>query len=250
MAGYTGPFVAQQVGYDGLHQQIEAGSIPVTSQTDIDNLVKSLVARTAANSILVTAASLNLTQQVLSGTFQSGAGTSTASGVPATLWSLDSSMFQARDPGGVARFQAGNLPANGVSPAQWGFRANAADGTPLFDSIGAVGLPKKLAEVIQTSAVQGTNTSFADVSGGVTPSFTLSRQANLLVMAMGRVACQPVNSGFFTFLGLRCGSYCLFFWTTLAAGSYTAALQANAQGGVGAQWNVAYVDCVVFQFGS
>lgn len=270
---YTGPFIVQSVAYDQLHQTVVAGDIPVTSQTDVQNMVNNLVSRMSANSLQVTAAALNLTQ-TLTGSFQSGIGTTVVNSqgqlVQGTLWSLNQSEFQAIDPSGVTRAEMGNLAQNGLSPAQWGFRANGADGVPLFDSVGVIGLPKRLAEVINTSAVQGTNTSFADVSGAVTSTFTLSRQSNLLVMAMGRVAAQPANTGNFVFLGLRCGSstttgspsevdaatttvmfvpFCLFFWVTLAAGSFTAALQANAQGGVGAQWNVAYADVIVFQFG-
>lgn len=270
-AGYVGPFICQTIQYDGMIQAIEAGNIPITSSTDISNMVLAWAARAAAIGLNITAAALNL-PQTLTGTFQSGPSALTpgvGAGV-AAQWSLSQQMFQAFDPLGIPRFQAGNMPQNGISPAQWGGRINGPDGVTLFDGVGAVGLPKRLAEVIQTSAVQGTNSAFADVSGGVTPTFTLSRQSNVLVFAMGRFAAQPANTGNLAFLGLRCGSdttsgapaetdanttavsfvpFCLFFWDTLAAGSYTAALQASAQGGVGAQYNVAYLDVIVFQFG-
>jgi hypothetical protein len=271
---YSGTYIAQRVEYDGLNQNVTAGDIPVTNQNDVTNMVRSIVSLGAARSVIVAAAALNLSQQVLTGTFVSGTTTTstiTTGGNPATLWSLDRSMFQAFDPAGTARIQLGNLPVNGISPAQWGGRANAADGTPIWDSLGVVGLPKTLASVTQISAVQGTNTALADVSGGVTPTFTLSRTGNVLVMAMGRVGAQPVNTGNIAFLGLRCGSdqtagapnevdaatttlafypFSIFFLDTLAAGSYTAALQAYAQPvGVGAQWNVAYLSVAVFLFG-
>lgn len=265
---YTGPYIAQRVEYDGEHQQVTAGDIPVTSQNDVQNMTNNIVQYTATHQWFLTPGALNLARQVFTGSLVSGTS-ALPSAAPVSLWQLDQNMMQAFDTAGVARLQLGNLPANGASPAQWGGRANAADGTPLWDSLGVLGLPKRLAEVIQTSAVQGTNLSFADVSGAVTPTFTLARQSNVLVMAMGRIAAQAAGSGNVVFLGLRCGSdvttgapleadalsvdnfmpYCLFFWDTLAAGSYTAALQAQTSLGGANHWNVAYADVIVFQFG-
>jgi len=178
-------------------------------------------------------------------------------------------VFQVVDSGGNVSFEAGTLPARGNSPAQVGARANNA-GVPIWDSLGVLGLPKLLAEVIQTSAVQGTNTSFADVSGLVTPTFTLSRSSTVVTFAMGRFAAEAIGSGNIAFLGVRCGPntttgapaevdaqaarlfvpYCIFFRTVLAAGSYTAALQAQTSlSGGGNQWDVAYGSIDVWQFG-
>lgn len=266
--GYTGPYIAQRVEYDGEHQQVTAGDIPVTSQIDVQNMVNNIIQYETSHRWFATPGALNLSRQVFTGSMISGTS-ALPNGVPISLWQLDQNMMQAIDPNGIARLQLGNLPQNGASPAQWGGRANAADGTPIWDSLGVLGLPKRLAEVIQTTAVQGTNTSFADVSGAVTPTFTLSRQSNILVMAMGRIAAQAAGSGNVVFLGLRCGSdtttgapleadaiatdnfmpYCLFFWDTLAAGSYTAALQAQTSLTGANHWNVAYADVIVFQFG-
>jgi hypothetical protein len=148
VAGYIGPFICQTVAYDGITQDIEAGSIPVTNQTDVDNLVRSLVSRVALNSLQVTAAALNL-DQTLTGSLQSGTGVTTATGLRSTLWSLGQQEFEAIDPNGIVRAEMGNLPANGISPAQWGFRASKADGTPLFDSLGLIAA----ASVIATSEV-------------------------------------------------------------------------------------------------
>jgi hypothetical protein len=267
--GYTGPYIAQRVEYDGEHQQVTAGDIPVTSQNDVQNMVNNIVQYHSSHTYFITPGALNLSQQVFTGSLQSGTGTVASSGAPATLWQLNQQEFVAIDPTGIVRAEMGNLPVRGVSAAQWGFRATDASGTPIFDSLGVLGIPKRLAEVIQTTAVQGTNTSFADVSGAVTPTFTLSRASNVLVMAMGRIAAQAAGSGNVVFLGLRCGSdtttgapieadaiatdnfmpYCLFFWDTLAAGSYTAALQAQTSLTGANHWNVAYADVIVFQFG-
>lgn len=42
------------------------------------------------------------------------------------------------DTSNTIRAQMGNLAANGISPAQYGFRANDANGVPLFDSLGLI----------------------------------------------------------------------------------------------------------------
>jgi hypothetical protein len=146
VAGYVGPFICQQVEHDGLRQTIEAGSIPVTSSTDVDNLVQSLVSRGALNAFQVAGASLS-TRQVLTGTFQSGTGSivqPSGPPLPAGLWRLDPTMFQAFDPAGVARLQEGNLPLLGSSPAGWGIRVNDASGAPIMDSFGLFGTAKPL----------------------------------------------------------------------------------------------------------
>lgn len=181
-----------------------------------------------------------------------------------------SPLIQVTDPNGVVRAVLGNLAANGVSPAQWGFRANDASGNPIFDSLGLIGVAKNIAEVVNINAVQGNNLAFADVSGAVTPSFTLARTSNLLVMAMGSWAAQVAGAGNVCFLGLRCGPntttgapmrvdaavpgfvpYSVFFFTTLGAGTYTAALQAHSSSNTGGdQWNVAYADVAVLQMGT
>src|SRR5262249_21391806 len=56
------------------------------------------------------------------------------------------------DASGVVRVELGNLAANGVSPAQYGFRANDATGSPLFDSLGVVGIPKLLGSKSSTTS--------------------------------------------------------------------------------------------------
>lgn len=183
--GYVGPFITQAVTYDGLRQEIEAGSIPVTNQADVDNLVQSLVSRAALNSLQVTAAALNL-NQTLTGSFQSGTGT-LVNGQRATLWSLGQQEFAAIDPNAITRAEMGNLAANGISPAQWGFRANDSRGIPIFDSEGLIAVMQQLGQV-QGGGTQNIS-SLSDVllndgSGHqATITFTLARQARVKVEA-------------------------------------------------------------------
>lgn len=188
VAGYIGPFVCQSVTYDGLTQDIEAGNIPVTNQTDVDNLVLSLVSRVALNALQVTGAALNLSQ-TLTGSFQSGTGTVTPGGQRATLWSLGQQEFEAIDPNGFVRAEMGNLPANGVSPAQWGFRASDATGTPIFDSQGLIAVMRQLGQVQGAPSGVEPISSVADVllddgnGHQATITFSLARQARVKVEA-------------------------------------------------------------------
>jgi hypothetical protein len=84
----------------------------------------------------------------------------------------------------VVRAEIGNLAANGSSPAQFGFRANDASGSPIFDSLGLI--------AAATVLVNHVNTSGANLSGGATPgdylidstTFTLTRQLNVLLLAI------------------------------------------------------------------
>ena len=185
-SGYAGPFICQSVEYDGLYQQVEAGNIPVTSTTDIQNMVQRWAQRAAAIQLINTAASLNLTQ-TLTGSFQSGTGT-LVNGQPATLWSLGQQMFQAIDPNGVARWQQGNLPVNGLSPAQWGARANLGDGSPLWDStLGFIAVLAVLgSSFVSASFTTSSTTPVLITSSGVT--FTPAHQTRAFAFYGGSVA--------------------------------------------------------------
>jgi hypothetical protein len=182
-AGYVGPFIGQSVDYDGLYQQIEAGSIPVTNQTDIDNMVKQWAQRSAAIALINTAASLNL-QQTLTGSFQSSPGVLVGT-TPAALWQLTQTEFSATDPNAIVRAEMGNLPARGVSPAQWGFRANDPNGNPIFDSLGDIGAASELgSEALGHVTQGGSGTGFATIQSmtGTGINFTLVRAGNILVL--------------------------------------------------------------------
>jgi hypothetical protein len=238
---YIGPYIAQRVEYDGEHQQLTAGDIPVTNQNDITNMVQTQVSRAAANSVQVTAAALNL-QQTLTGSFQSGTGTRTSSGLIATLWQLNQQEFAAIDPNGVTRAEMGNLAANGISPAQWGFRANDASGSPIFDSLGLIKVMTSLG-LVDVSSLTFTSTTFADIAGA-SVAFTIARQANVRIdfTTTGKVSTNNGNVGFVNAQvvgGVSSGNLnygvvanfaqtsSAWLWApTLAAGSYTAKLQA------------------------
>ena len=93
------------------------------------------------------------------------------------------------DPNGVVRAELGNLAANGISPAFWGFRANAADGSPIFDSLGLIAVMKVLGTFTDNTADQITSTTPV-VLDSVSVTFTLARAANVLALAssVGKVA--------------------------------------------------------------
>ena len=89
------------------------------------------------------------------------------------------------DAAGVVRAELGNLAANGISPAQFGFRANNAAGTPIFDSLGLIAVMSELGH--KNSATPSTYTTTTPTlvqAGGTTASitFTLARQARVLAL--------------------------------------------------------------------
>src|SRR5215472_2009599 len=148
------------------------------------------------------------------------------------------------DPNGTVRFEAGNLAANGISQAQYGFRANNASGSPLVDSFGPIsgGVMSSLG-VIDVSNQSFTSTTFAAVGGsGIT--FTLARQANVLTLFLGtgnvstangnvgflraRLDSGPTTSGNLNF-GLTSGAQTSSGWLFVAsvtAGSHSMILDA------------------------
>jgi len=58
--------------------------------------------------------------------------------VPATFASTG--YLAVKDANGVIRHEQGNLPANGISPAHYGARHSDANGNPIADSIGLIGV--------------------------------------------------------------------------------------------------------------
>ena len=78
----------------------------------------------------------------------------------------------------TVRADFGNLPANGVSPAQFGFRANDATGAPIFDSLQGIIQP-----VLLNITDNGGGTITGNPAGLYTVksgSFTLARPATVL----------------------------------------------------------------------
>lgn len=187
--GYAGPFIGQSVDWDGLYQDIQAGDVPITDQRDIDALVTALVGRAAANSLQVTAAALNLTDQVMSGSFQSAPG-------PGAKWTLDPNEFSATDPFGAVRAEMGNLPANGISPAQWGFRANDVNGNPIFDSMGLIAVMAEPGGQTHTGGLANqnfTSTTPALVTGSAI-TFTPTRTLRYLIFANAVAVVNPAGT--------------------------------------------------------
>lgn len=190
IGNYSNAFIAQSVENDGLYQKVVAGDIPVTSQTDIQNMVNGLVARGTAVSFQITPQALNRSQQVMTGSVVSG--TATVNGAPSAQWQLTPTEFEAIDTAAVVRAEMGNLAANGVSPAQWGFRASDASGVPIFDSLGLI----KAATLIGSGGVNWTLTTVTGVGGAAgisgvggevtlsTASFSLTRTSSVLLMAV------------------------------------------------------------------
>lgn len=86
------------------------------------------------------------------------------------------------DANGVVRWEEGNLAANGVSPAQYGARANKADGTPLFDSLGLIATVGLLGSSLNFSQQSVTGNGSFQVVSGSSVSFTLTRATNILAL--------------------------------------------------------------------
>lgn len=108
--------------------------------------------------------------------------TPTPSGQPASASIvIDGSIpkISAND-GEFLRAQIGNLPAQGNSPAQWGFRALDAAGNPIFDSFG---LMQVMSGIASLNAMSGTSTSTTWAQIGSSTSITLSRTQNIFAIA-------------------------------------------------------------------
>ena len=75
-----------------------------------------------------------------------------------------------------------NLNANGVSPAQWGFRANDADGNPIFDSLGLIAVMKVLGSITNVSSGSQTGNGGWQGVASTAVSFNLARAATVLAL--------------------------------------------------------------------
>jgi len=76
-----------------------------------------------------------------------------------------------------------NIPARGISPAQWGFRANDAAGNPIFDSLGLIAVMNVLGSITNISSGSQTGNGSWQTVGSTTVSFTLSRATSVLALA-------------------------------------------------------------------
>lgn len=78
------------------------------------------------------------------------------------------------DANAIARCQIGNLPANGVSAAHFGFRVNDATGNPIYDSQGVIQHTSSLgflAAASSSTAATANISTWADLAG---TSFTFT----------------------------------------------------------------------------
>lgn len=98
------------------------------------------------------------------------------------------------DLAGVTRVEFGNLAANGISPAQYGFRTNDASQVPLFDSLGVIGVMSSLG----SNFFPGNQTITSATPVLITQTavtFTLTRAIRVLIVYSASVSENPTGSG-------------------------------------------------------
>jgi len=92
------------------------------------------------------------------------------------------------DPSGVIRTEWGNLAANGLSPAQLGFRSNDASGSPFFDT--TIGffqvLSVPISNFVSASFTTSSTTPVLITSSGA--SFTPTHQVRVVALYGGSVS--------------------------------------------------------------
>lgn len=86
------------------------------------------------------------------------------------------------DTSGTVRAEWGNLAANGNSPAQYGFRANAANGVPIFDSLGLIAVMSVLGSFTDDNSDTINSLTPVVLGGVVSTTFTVSRNVTILAM--------------------------------------------------------------------
>lgn len=102
-----------------------------------------------------------------------------------------------RDGNGVVRLELGNIPVNGVSPAQIGFRVNDASGNPIVDGLGVIGPMTSLAQQssgVLNQQIAGPVTASAINSSSVT--FSLPRALRVLTMYSAIFSMVTGGTGF------------------------------------------------------
>lgn len=170
------------------------------------------------------------------------------------------------------RAQMGSLPTNGISPAMFGFRANDASGSPVFDSLGLISVMSQPAGSVhnQTNTYSTSSTTYVAVTGA---SLTVSatRSTTFLFVAATNanlIGSAPGNWGYIVFnldgtnhttdatvatFSLATGNpvtnAALFYSVRLSAGSHTIALYQRVDNGSVTIQNFGY-DLFAFQLGS
>lgn len=158
--GYTGPFIAQTIEDSGAFLQLVAGDIPVTSQTDVQNMALAWATREQAFRGFHPMATL-VDNQTMTGILRIGSATTGTGQV-------------------VGRFEAGiGLPANGVSPAGVPWRINDGNANPLADALGLISVGQLLVNIPATNPFTSSATSPVTVTG-TSATFTLTRALRLM----------------------------------------------------------------------
>jgi hypothetical protein len=173
------------------------------------------------------------------------------------------------DANGTVRVEYGNLAANGVSPAQFGFRANDANSNPIFDSLGLISVMTVLAQQtsgVITQSITGPVTAATVNSSSVT--FSIPRTLKVMTFyscifgnaggtafsyANARMDGSDAgnNNHHFMVSGSGTSTYTMGFHVridSLGAGSHTADITADVDSGVNA--NYYKTGLYVFQLGS
>ena len=83
------------------------------------------------------------------------------------------------DASGTVRVELGNLAANGISPQQFGLRANDVNGAPIFDSLGLINVMGRVGGVNVGGGFNTSSTTFVDITS-CSFTATLARQSRIL----------------------------------------------------------------------
>jgi hypothetical protein len=99
------------------------------------------------------------------------------------------------DAAGTVRYEAGNLAANGISAAHYGWRVNDANGVPIADAIGLSQVMKQLGRGdIPGGPAPSFSTTTPTVISGMSITFSLVRAARVLALLM-TVETMTTNGG-------------------------------------------------------
>src|SRR5262249_41286671 len=79
----------------------------------------------------------------------------------------------------VIRIEEGNIPARGISAAQWGWRVNDATQTPIADAIGLSQVMQRVGGFTVGSGQTTSSTTYVAVTSSLV-TFSLARQSRIL----------------------------------------------------------------------
>jgi hypothetical protein len=107
-----------------------------------------------------------------------------------------SPLITVTDTAGIRRVEMGFLAANGISPQQYGLRANDSSGAPIFDSLGIIQALKILGtSSFFSGGTVGTNQSGFEVSDGqLNFSLTLDSVVMFFIMGTGKIGAGGISA--------------------------------------------------------